>query len=100
MQNWLKQWVIRLLEEALRNIKEDKCSMSEMEMQALFDALADVKMNKHQAAGMLNLSQSSFENEIASGKIPEGKKLYAGDTHKYWTKRDLILYLKTWRKRK
>lgn len=100
MNEFLKKWLIVLLETALRDIKSGNCHPSEEESQVLFDALADIKVNKTQACDFLNISQSQFENEVQLGRIPEGKKLYRGDTHKYWTKRDLIYYIKVWRAKK
>lgn len=98
MNAFLKTWIVALLEQALRDVKADRCNMSEAECQSLFDALANIKLNKNQAAEFVHLSQSQFDNEVAVGRIPEGRKLYRGDTHKYWSKRELINYLNTWRK--
>lgn len=93
INNWLNKWLIYLLESAIKDLKSGDCELSPEEASTIFDALADIKLNKHQAAEFLGISQSMLDVEVADGHLPEGKKLYAGDTHKYWVKRDLIHYL-------
>lgn len=100
MNEWIKKWLLVLLQQAITDIKADRCNMSEEEASALMDALANIKQNKAQAASFVNLSESQFDNEVKVGRLPEGKKLYRGDQHKYWTKRDLICYIKRWRAKK
>lgn len=97
MNEWVKKWLLVLLQQAITDIKADRCNMSEEEASALMDALANIKQNKSQAASFVHLSESQFDNEVKIGRLSEGKKLYRGDNHKYWTKRELISYIKRWR---
>lgn len=99
MQNWMKVWIIRMLEDALQRIKSDSCNMSQEEADALFDALGNKRMNKVEAAQFVHLSESQFDNEVRVGRLCRGKKLIKGDSKVYWLKRDLIIYMYTWRKK-
>lgn len=100
MDEWTEKWIIVLLQQAISDIKAKRCSPSKEEAELLLDALANIKQNKTQAASFVNLSESQFDNEVSVGRLPEGKKLYRGDQHKYWSKKDLIEYIKRWRNKK
>lgn len=100
MQSWIKIWVIRMLEDALSKIESDSCNMSQEEIDALFDVLGNKRMNKVEAAQFVHLSESQFDNEVRVGRLCKGEKLIKGDSKVYWLKRDLIIYMYTWRKNK
>ncbi len=87
------------MEEALKEIKGGNCNLTDEEVEALFDALGNKRVNKVEASQYVHLSESQFDNEVRCGRIPRGQKLIKGDSKVYWTKRDLIIYMKKWRKK-
>lgn len=94
MNPFIKSWVVSMMEDTLKRIKEDRCSLDEVQQEMLLDVLAEKILNKGQSADFVHLSQDMFDKEVAQGRIPEGKKIIKNDSRKYWVKRDLIYYIK------
>ena len=92
--------VIRnLLQQVIDNIDAGNSDLTEQEcfdvIKILQDYTAkDAPLTKYQAANYLHVSRATFDNLVANGKIPSGKKLYQGDSNIFWYKKDLNKYLK------
>lgn len=52
----------------------------------------DQYYTKYQACNLLGVSRATFDNLVAAKKIPQGKKLYAGDNNIFWSEKDLKAY--------
>ena len=53
-----------------------------------FMTQANVKYSKYQAINYLNISRATFDNYVADGKIPKGRK-QQGFKEIFWLKSDL-----------
>lgn len=70
----LKNIIIKLLEDILRKLKSDNCSITEEEALAIINNMTHVAISKEQASVYLNVSRSKFDNMVSEGAIPKGRK--------------------------
>lgn len=70
----LKKIISRLLHEIADKIDDGSCEMSQQECLDVFNLLAHEALSKEQACKFMNMSRSTFDNYVALGKIPQGRK--------------------------
>ena len=95
--------VNKIVKQQLLNIVDDLDSgasqICEDDLNSAMDLLAsqadrNCKLSKYQACAYLrNMSRAKFDNLVAEGKLPKGKK-QQGFKELFWIKRDLDKYLK------
>jgi predicted DNA-binding transcriptional regulator AlpA len=84
----------------VENIDAGNSNMSEEDMTQTIMALRqyshkDEWMTKYQACQFLGgISRATFDNLVSEGKIPKGKKNFAGDSSLFWKATDLMEYRK------
>ena len=74
---------------------KDNTTLTEDEMAFLLDAVrtvTDNKISKYQACQLLNISRATFDNLVANGELPKGKK-QAGFKELFWLKTDILKYI-------
>lgn len=96
--------LIKLFREELLkivdNIDAGNSNMDEEDMTQAIVALRqyshkDEWMTKYQACQFLGgISRATFDNLVSEGKIPKGKKTFAGDSSLFWKATDLMTYRK------
>lgn len=57
-------------------------------MLELFEMVGHIWLNKEQSCRLLNMSRATFDRNVASGRIPSGKKV-AGYSELVWYRADL-----------
>lgn len=70
----LKNIIIKLLEDALRRLKADTCTITEEEALAIINNMTHVAISKEKASLYLNMSRSKFDSLVSDGTIPKGRK--------------------------
>ena len=70
----LKNIIIKLLEDILRKLKSDTCTITEEEALAIINNMTHVAISKEQASLYLNMSRSKFDSLVNDGTIPKGRK--------------------------
>ena len=69
-----KEYIIKLLEEAVAAIKADTSEIDTDTAIKIADILAHKTMSREEACIYLNLSYSKFYKYVDEGKIPKGRK--------------------------
>ena len=85
-----------VLDKTINDIDTNNSHLSDEQIYAALKLFQKEEYKtKYQAAKHLNgISRATFDNLVASGKLPKGKKLYAGDTNLFWSTSDLDDYKK------
>lgn len=96
------QIIKKLLLKIIDNIDSGNSTLSAEETEQVICALKkytdkEVRLSKYQSCQYLNMCRASFDNYVRSGKLPQGLKV-AGFKEKFWTKKDLDKFIKTYRK--
>lgn len=89
----IKQQLIRIVDDidaGNTNISEDDAISV---ARALNEFARENGISKYQAYTYLNMSRAKFDNLVAEGKLPKGKKV-AGFKELRWYKQDLDKYIK------
>lgn len=85
----IKQILIQLLEKWLADLKADNSNLSEEDAIQLVDEIANININKYEAASRLGISERTFDRKVASGDIPNGIKPYK-ETKIKWKLKDIL----------
>lgn len=94
MKNKLKLIKI-LLNFFIDKIDAGTCDLDEQELDEIIDTLQKINatyLSKYQAYTYLNVSRATFDNLVADGKLPQGKKV-AGFKELMWEKQDIVKYI-------
>lgn len=89
----IKQQLVRIIDDidaGNTNISEDDAVSV---ARALNEFARENGISKYQAFTYLNISRATFDNLVAEGKLPRGKKV-AGFKELRWYKKDLDKYIK------
>lgn len=70
----IKSLITKLLRETADKIDAGTCELSDEEMSDIMKVLTHRALSKEQACAYLNCSRATFDNAVALGKIPKGKK--------------------------
>lgn len=89
----IKQQLLKIID----NIDAGNSNVTEEEQNELLTSLTkltekDKPLTKYESAKFLHISRAAFDNLVKDGFLPEGQKLYQGDSNIFWYKRDLINY--------
>ena len=84
----LKSILINYLRESADKLAKDECALDDVEIAELAGNLLHVKVNKTQAAKLLNISTRTFDRHIETGELPAGRK-DLGSNQLYWFKDEL-----------
>lgn len=85
----------KLLQQILADIDSGNSNISETEQEeiiSLINKMQSKQLSKLESAEYIGVSRATFDNYIAKGWIPEGKKR-VGFKEKFWYKYDLDKYL-------
>ena len=82
-----------LLLEIVNSIDENSSYINQEQYEELLSTVnfmtqENVKYSKYQAINYLNISRATFDNYVADGKIPKGRK-QQGFKEIFWLKSDL-----------
>lgn len=81
-----------LLETIARQMRNDDCSMTDEEMEELFQQcliLSHGMVTKQEACdNILHISRATFDRYVKDGKLPKGKAR-RGSRELYWSKEEL-----------
>ena len=92
MNTSIKYIFIKLLQELIDDIKNDKYECDNEQIETTLDLLKGLRndkiFSKSQACAYLNVSRSTFDNYIRNGFIPKGEKRL-GFKELSWKKEDL-----------
>lgn len=82
-----------LLLEIANSIDENSSYINQEQYEELLSTVnfmtqSNVKYSKYQAINYLNISRATFDNYVADGKIPKGRK-QQGFKEIFWLKSDL-----------
>lgn len=84
--------LVSILANELRNIanklEDGTCVMSMDAVEDIINMLAHIPLSKAEAYEYLNLSRSTFDNMVAKGDIPKGRKI-KGKKELVWYKDEL-----------
>lgn len=82
-----------LLPNELRRIADDiesgNCGLTSDEQLELLSHVAHQKLNKTEAADLLNMSTRNFDRKITAGEFPEGRKS-RGSNSLFWYRDELL----------
>ena len=92
MNTSIKYIFIKLLQELIDDIKNDKYECDNEQIETTLNLLKGLRndkiFSKSQACSYLNVSRSTFDNYIRNGLIPKGEKRL-GFKELSWKKEDL-----------
>lgn len=92
MKTSIKFIFIKLLQELIDDIKNDKYECDNEQIETTLNLLKGLRndkiFSKSQACAYLNVSRSTFDNYIRNGLIPKGEKRL-GFKELSWKKEDL-----------
>ena len=74
MHEKIKKCISKLLRDTADKIENGTCELSLDEASDIVNILAHEPLSKESACHYLNVSRATFDNLVASGKIPKGKK--------------------------
>lgn len=84
--------LVSILANELRNIanklEDGTCVMSMDAVEDIINMLAHIPLSKAEAYEYLNLSRATFDNMVAKGDIPKGRKI-KGKKELVWYKDEL-----------
>ena len=86
----LKHLVADFLRESADKIEQGTCGLEEDELLQLTSTLMHQKLNKSEAASLLNISTRQFDRKIESGELPKGTHTL-GSKQLYWYKDEILL---------
>ena len=97
------QIIRNLLLKIVDNIDAGNSNLTQEESIKVIEALRgftekDIVLSKYQACQYLNISRSSFDIYVRSGKLPQGRK-QAGFKELSWTKKDLDEFIRRYKKK-
>lgn len=72
--NMLKNLVVKYLQDAIDNIEDDNCELTEEQLRDILHLLAHRPLSKEQACDFLHMSRSVFDTHVRNGELPKGKK--------------------------
>ena len=89
----LKKYLLKIVDD----IDAGNSNISEEDTLKLFEVLKeyttkDIRMSKYTAYTYLNISRATFDNYVAQGLLPKGKK-EAGYKELSWYKKDLDAFI-------
>lgn len=87
--------LINLIEQILENIKSGNSNIDENGQLELIDTIQKItsqELFKSEAAEYIGVCRATFDNYIAKGIIPKGRKT-RGTNYLFWKKSDLDKYL-------
>lgn len=95
--NALLQIIKQQLLKIVDNIDAGNSNLTENEQSELLESLTkitekDKPLTKYESAKFLHISRATFDNLVKDGLIPNGQKLYQGDSNIFWYKKDLNEY--------
>lgn len=95
--NILLKTIRDLLWKAIQDIDSGNSNLDESGCDEVIQLLTkytrqDQPLSKYQAYTHLNMSRAKFDNLVAEGKLPHGKKV-AGFKELMWYKKDLNKYI-------
>ena len=85
----IKTILIKFLEETLENLKSDNSNLTEEDAINLLSQIANININKQEAASRLGISEKTFDRKINAGEIPQGIKPYK-ETKLRWKLSDIL----------
>ena len=93
MINILKKYLLKIVDD----IEADNSNLSEEDIMQICKVLKecttkDIRMSKYTAYTYLNISRATFDNYVAQGLLPKGKK-EAGYKELSWYKKDLDTFI-------
>ena len=74
MQKALKAHILKYLKDLINKIETDTCELTEEEAFDILSVVWHKVLTKAQACEYLNCSRATFDNAVASGLIPKGRK--------------------------
>lgn len=94
MKNLIKRYLYKIIDD----IDSGNSNITEEEALQLCTTLKeltckDERMSKYKAYTYLNVSRATFDNYVAQGLLPKGKK-EAGYKELSWYKKDLDIFIK------
>ncbi len=89
-----KETLKKVVLNIANSIDSGNSDYTQEEMDQILDTINNAvntrnKLSKYQAAEMLHISTSTFDNWVRDGKIPEGRK-EIGFKEKFWYKSDIM----------
>lgn len=95
MLNILKKYLLKIVDD----IDTGNSNISEEDTIKLCEVLKeytrqDIRMSKYKAYTYLNVSRATFDNYVAQGLLPKGKK-EAGYKELSWYKKDLDNFIRS-----
>lgn len=93
MEGRAKEYIIKLLERAISEIKADTSEIDTDTATMIAGILAHKVMSKEEACMYLNISYSKFGRYVDEGKLPKGRKR-TGWKELCWYKDELDKYKK------
>lgn len=88
-----KEYIIKLLEEAVRELKADTSEIDTDTATTIAGILAHKVMSREEACVYLNINYSKFGKYVDEGKLPKGRKR-SGWRELCWYKDELDEYRK------
>lgn len=87
----------KLLQQVLNNLDAGNSNLTEQEELEIINMLVKYTdktkpLSKYQAYQYLNISRAKFDNLVAEGKLPKGKKV-AGFKELFWFEKDLNKFI-------
>ena len=74
MQRALTKLVTKALQDTIDNINSGNCELTEEEASEILSVLSHKVLSKEQACEYVGLRRSQFDNLVAIGKLPNGRK--------------------------
>lgn len=90
----MKPILIKLVVKELRNtadkLEAGTSFLSEEECTDILETLTHTALSKDEACSYLRISRATFDNRVAAGEYPKGKKL-RGRKELIWFKDELVM---------
>lgn len=83
-----------VLDEVSANIKDGRCHVSMETARFAIDLLTNRELSQDEAQSMLNMSRYSFENAVAEGRLPQGRRRSTRAGKKVWFLWELKRFLR------
>lgn len=88
MKATLKSLVIRLMEQAIQDIKTDNSNLTDEEAMDIMSVITHRRFNKYQACNYVGLKTSRFDDYVRAGVFPKGRKI-EGSNELVWYQDEL-----------
>lgn len=83
MKEKVKKLLVKELRDIASKIENNTCIITEDDAIDLLDGITHIGISKDDAMKELNMSKSTFYNQMANGIVPKGKKR-RGFTELFW----------------